>query len=217
MTASPASGKRAIGARTLVVQLSRKLRVTYRFNPGLRVSRLLTLLVAPFSSLVLALPAGMQVGAGQATATSPTAQSLVINQSSNKAVLDWRSFGIAAGESVRFNQPGAGSVVLNRVTGGDASAIFGSLSANGQVFLVNPTGILFAPGAQVSVGGLVASSLAITNSDFLAGRYQFSGSGGNVSNAGTINAARGGYVLLAAPAVSNSGAISAEAGAASST
>jgi hypothetical protein len=69
MTASPASGKRAIGARTLVVQLSRKLRVTYRFNPGLRVSRLLTLLVAPFSSLVLALPAGMQVGAGQATAT----------------------------------------------------------------------------------------------------------------------------------------------------
>ena len=193
--------------------LSRKLRVTYRIDPGRRISRLLALLVAPFSSLVLALPAGMTVGAGDVTATRPTAQSLVLNQSTNKAILNWQSFGIATGEAVRFVQPGAGSVALNRVTGNDPSAIFGSLSANGQIFLVNPAGIMFAPGAQVNAGSIVASTLALSNGDFLAGRYQFGGAGGgSVSNAGTLNAARGGYVLLAAPQVSNSGSISADAG-----
>ncbi|MBP6405440.1 MAG: filamentous hemagglutinin N-terminal domain-containing protein [Ramlibacter sp.] len=213
-TGSPARRQRGPqAARTVVFQLTRKLRVTYRVGAGVRMSRLLAWLVAPFSSLVLALPAGMTVGAGQVTATRPSAQSLVLNQSTDKAILNWQSFGIASGEAVRFVQPGAGSVALNRVTGGDPSAIFGSLSANGQIFLVNPAGILFAPGAQVNAGSIVASTLSLSNSDFLAGRYQFGGaSGAGVSNAGTINAARGGYVLLAAPQVSNSGSISADAG-----
>jgi filamentous hemagglutinin family protein len=213
-TGSPARRQRGPqAARTVVFQLTRKLRVTYRVGAGVRMSRLLAWLVAPFSSLVLALPAGMTVGAGQVTATRPSAQSLVLNQSTDKAILNWQSFGIAAGEAVRFVQPGAGSVALNRVTSGDPSAIFGSLSANGQIFLVNPAGILFAPGAQVNAGSIVASTLSLSNSDFLAGRYQFGGaSGAGVSNAGTINAARGGYVLLAAPQVSNSGSISADAG-----
>ena len=167
----------ARAVRTVVFQLTRKLRVTYRINPQRRVSRLLALLVAPFSSLVMALPAGLTVGAGQVTAQNPTAQSLVLNQGTQKAVLDWRSFNIAAGESVQFVQPGATSVALNRVNGTEASAIFGSLSANGQIFLVNPAGVLFAPGAQVNAGAVVASTLALSNSDFLAGRYQFSGSG----------------------------------------
>ena len=204
----------ARAVRTVVFQLTRKLRVTYRINPQRRVSRLLALLVAPFSSLVMALPAGLTVGAGQVTAQNPTAQSLVLNQGTQKAVLDWRSFNIAAGESVQFVQPGATSVALNRVNGADASAIFGSLSANGQIFLVNPAGVLFAPGAQVNAGAVVASTLALSNSDFLAGRYQFSGSGsGAVHNAGSITAAPGGYVLLAGPVVTNSGSISADHGA----
>jgi large exoprotein involved in heme utilization and adhesion len=114
---------------------------------------------------------------------------------------------------VRFVQPGAGVGGAEPRDGGDPSAIFGSLSANGQIFLVNPAGILFAPGAQVNAGSIVASTLSLSNSDFLAGRYQFGGaSGAGVSNAGSINAARGGYVLLAAPQVSNSGSISADAG-----
>lgn len=198
--------------RTIVFWLSRKLRVTYRIDPGRRISRLLALLVAPFSSLVLALPAGMTVGAGDVTATQPTAQSLVLKQGSSKAVLDWQSFNIGASEAVRFVQPSASSVALNRVTGGNASSIFGSLSANGQIFLVNPAGIMFAPGAQVNAGALVASTLALSNSDFLAGRYSFSGQGGSVTNAGNITAARGGYVLLAGPVVANTGTISADAG-----
>jgi filamentous hemagglutinin family protein len=178
-TGSPARRQRGPqAARTVVFQLTRKLRVTYRVGAGVRMSRLLAWLVAPFSSLVLALPAGMTVGAGQVTATRPSAQSLVLNQSTDKAILNWQSFGIAAGEAVRFVQPGAGSVALNRVTSGDPSAIFGSLSANGQIFLVNPAGILFAPGAQVNAGSIVASTLSLSNSDFLAGRYQFGGTSG---------------------------------------
>ena len=99
----------------------------------------------------------MTVSAGDVSATRPTAQSLVLNQASGKAVLDWQSFNIGAGEAVRFVQPAASSVVLNRVAAGNPSSIYGSLTANGQVFLVNPAGVMFAPGAQVDVGSLVAS------------------------------------------------------------
>ncbi|MBI2772711.1 MAG: filamentous hemagglutinin N-terminal domain-containing protein [Burkholderiales bacterium] len=200
------------GPRTLVLQLSRKFKITYRFYERRAVSRLLGLLLAPFSCFVHALPQGGAVTAGQAAINQPAANALLINQTTPRAVLDWRSFGIASGESVRFVQPGASSVVLNRVVGSDPSSIYGSLSANGQVFLVNPAGVLFAPGAQVDVGGLVASSLGLSNADFMSGRYQFSGSGGSVVNHGSITAARGGYVLLAAQTVANTGSISAEAG-----
>src|SRR6185369_13645824 len=96
--------------------------------------------------------------------------------------------------------------------GPDPSSILGSLSANGKVFLVNPNGILFGQGAQVNVGGLVASTLNITDADFMAGRYNFSGSGtGTVVNRGSINA-DGGYVALLGASVSNEGTIAAKLG-----
>ncbi|MEP6772036.1 MAG: filamentous hemagglutinin N-terminal domain-containing protein, partial [Polaromonas sp.] len=199
--------------RMVVVRLSRKLSATYRIRSDRRLSRLMAVLLATVSPWAVALPEGGQVVAGQASVTSPTANSMVVNQSTDKAVLNWQSFNIGAGQSMQFVQPGASSVALNRVIGNGASSIFGSLSANGQVFLINPAGVMFAPGAQVNVGGLVASSLDISNGDFMAGRYSFSGTGtGSVDNHGTINAARGGYVLLAGPQVSNTGAISAHAG-----
>jgi len=199
--------------RTVVVRLSRKLRATYRIRSGRRLSQLLAALLAAVSPWAAALPEGAQVVAGQASVSTPSANAMVVNQASDKAVLNWQSFNIGAGQSMQFVQPGASSIALNRVIGNGASSIFGSLSANGQVFLVNPSGVMFAPGAQVNVGGLVASSLDISNGDFMAGRYNFSGTGtGAVSNYGSINAARGGYVLLAAPQVNNSGAIGAEAG-----
>ncbi|MEO7887707.1 MAG: filamentous hemagglutinin N-terminal domain-containing protein, partial [Polaromonas sp.] len=199
--------------RMVVVRLSRKLSATYRIRSDRRLSRLMAVLLATVSPWAVALPEGGQVVAGQASVTSPTANSMVVNQSTDKAVLNWQSFNIGAGQSMQFVQTGASSVALNRVIGNGASSIFGSLSANGQVFLINPAGVMFAPGAQVNVGGLVASSLDISNGDFMAGRYSFSGTGtGSVDNHGTINAARGGYVLLAGPQVSNTGAISAHAG-----
>ena len=158
-----------------------------------------------------AAPAGGTVVAGNASITS-TPGNTTINQTSQNAALNWQSFDIALGESVRFVQPDSSSVALNRVVGADPSRILGNLSANGKVFLVNPNGILFGSGARVSVGGLVASTRNIDDGDFLAGRYEFSGtSDGAVLNQGSINA-DGGYVALLGATVSNQGVIAARLG-----
>ncbi len=212
--ASTKRSYRAWSVRTVVVQLSRKLKATYRIRSERSLSHLLVALLAVVSPWAVAdLPTGLNVVAGQASVSTPTANNMRINQATDKAVLNWQTFNIGVGQAVQFVQPATTSVALNRIVGNEASSIYGSLSANGQVFLINPAGVMFAPGAQVSVGGLVASSLAISNDDFLAGRYTFSGIGGGpVDNHGTITAARGGYVLLAAPKAGNTGAITADAG-----
>ena len=122
-----------------------------------------------------AAPAGGAVAAGAAGITANGGRT-TITQTTSSAVINWHSFGIRAGESVHFQQPASSSVTLNRVLGPDPSAIFGSLSANGRIFLVNPGGVLFGAGASVNVGGLVASTLNISDTDFLGGRYSFTGS-----------------------------------------
>jgi filamentous hemagglutinin family protein len=156
-------------------------------------------------------PQGGTVVAGSATIVSVPG-STTINQLSTNAVLDWQRFDIGGAEAVRFVQPGSSSVALNRVLGTDPSRILGSLSANGKVFLVNPSGILFGAGAQVNVGGLVASTRKIANDDFMAGNYSFNGGdSGAIVNHGSI-AADGGYVALLGASVSNEGAIEAQRG-----
>jgi filamentous hemagglutinin family protein len=157
-----------------------------------------------------ALPSGGTVAAGGATFASAPG-TLAIHQSTQNVSINWQSFSINAGQTVTFVQPNSASVALNRVTGGDPTVILGALQANGQVFLVNPGGVLFGKGAQVNVGGLVASTLNISDADFMAGRYKFVGSPGSVSNAGSINAGRG-YVALLGGHVANTGAISATLG-----
>ncbi len=171
-----------------------------------------------FSGAALAAPQGGTVVAGQATITQPTPTSQVINQTTNKAIIDWKSFSIASGEKVRFNQPSTTSVTLNRVTGYDPSYILGEMSSNGKIFLVNPYGVVFGAGARVDVGGLVASTLSIANSDFLASRYSLTSvepgapaERGEVRNEGTISAP-GGTVVLAGPSVTNTGTIVANGG-----
>ena len=163
-------------------------------------------------STALAAPQGGTVAAGSA-AISQNGALTTINQASQKAIINWNSFGIAKGETVRFNQPGASSMALNRVTGNNASAIYGTLSANGQVFLVNPNGVLFAKGAQVNVGGLAASTLGISDTNFLNGNYQFSGdSAKSVVNQGELSAAAKGYIALLGANVANEGVIVAKEG-----
>jgi filamentous hemagglutinin family protein len=156
-------------------------------------------------------PTGGAVSAGAATITTGTT-AVTVDQSSQNAAINWQSFGIGTGEAVTFQQPNSNSVALNRVLGADPSAILGSLSANGKIFLVNPNGILFAKGAQVNVGGLVASTLGITDANFMAGNYQFAGSStGKILNRGSINA-DGGYVALLGARVTNKGVITARLG-----
>jgi fibronectin-binding autotransporter adhesin len=154
------------------------------------------------------LPTGGRVVGGQAT-ISQSGSAMQIQQASNRAALDWQSFSIGSGASVVFNQPSASAIALNRVLGTDLSAIFGRLSANGQVFLTNPNGILFAPGAQVDVGGLLASTLSMSPEDFMSGRYVLRGDGatGSIVNQGSLRALPRGYVALIAPSVANEGTI----------
>ncbi|MCC6210081.1 MAG: filamentous hemagglutinin N-terminal domain-containing protein, partial [Burkholderiales bacterium] len=179
-----------------------------------RLAPLAVAIAAAFAtSESFALPTDPQIRAGQGAVTSPGVKSVVVRQDSARLAIDWQSFGIAAGESVRFVQPGASSIALNRVLGNSRSEIFGNLSANGQVFLINPNGVLFGRTAQVDVGGLVASTLDISTSDFMAGRTTFSGaSAGAVINQGRLSAASGGYVALLGPVVRNEGVIEARMG-----
>jgi filamentous hemagglutinin family protein len=129
-------------------------------------------------------------------------------------IINWQGFSIGADEITRFIQQSADSKVLNRITGQDPSHILGSLQSNGKVFLINPNGVMFGAGSRVDVNGLVASSLAISNADFLAGKNNFTdvANAGKVSNAGTITTPSGGQIFLVAPAVENSGIISAANG-----
>jgi len=162
------------------------------------------------------LPGGGNVVSGSATIRAPAAGQLTVRQDSQRAIIDWNSFSIGAGESVRFVQPSTDAAVLNRVTGATSSTIAGSLSGNGQVFLVNPNGIAITPTGSVQLGGgFVASTLDIRNEDFTAGRLSFNahdGTIGRVANAGTVQVAPGGFVALLGDQVSNDGRISAPLG-----
>src|SRR5215469_8168462 len=146
--------------------------------------------------LGLAGPTGGSVVAGSA-AISQSGPTTNVNQSSNRAVINWQGFSIAPAETVNFNQPSSAAATLNRVIGNERSVISGALNANGQVFIVNGAGVIFGKGAQVNVGGLVASTLDISNQNFMAGNYSFSGnSSASVINQGRIKAAPSGYVAL---------------------
>ncbi len=157
------------------------------------------------------LPGGAQVTAGQAT-VSTSGASMAISQSSQRAIINWQNFDIGSQAQVNFLQPNASAVALNRVSGPTASRIEGQLNANGQVFLVNPNGVLFGAGARVNVGALAVSTLNIRDEDFLGGNYLFTGSGGSITNQGQISAAPGGYLAFISPVITNSGTLSAPQG-----
>ena len=98
---------------------------------------------------------------------NPANNTLTITQNADKVILNWGSFNIASGNTVVFAQPGKTSVAMNKIWDSSPSQIFGNLQANGSVYLINQNGIVFGQGAQVAVGGLLASSLNLQNNDFL--------------------------------------------------
>ncbi|WP_019561925.1 two-partner secretion domain-containing protein, partial [Caldimonas manganoxidans] len=158
------------------------------------------------------LPTGGQIVAGSGSITQ-SGTVMTVTQDTAKMAANWQSFSIGQGHTVNFVQPSASAVALNRVLGSDVSVIQGALNANGQVFLINPNGVLFTPTAQVNVGGIVTSTLNLSNEDFLAGRYRFSGdSAASVINQGNIQTAPGGTAAFIAAKIENTGTITAPQG-----
>ena len=163
---------------------------------------------------VLAGPQGGLVQAGQAS-IAQSGTLTTVQQASARAVINWRSFNVGAAESVRFDQPSSSAWVLNRVAGSEASSILGRITANGQVLLINPNGIVFGRSAQLDVAGLVASTANVSNADFMAGQLRFAEPGkpgAKVENQGRITVANGGLAALVGHQVANSGFINARLG-----
>ncbi|ENF7446739.1 filamentous hemagglutinin N-terminal domain-containing protein [Salmonella enterica] len=178
---------------------------------------LLTGLIAgllPAMALAADLPTGGQIVGGQGS-ISTSGNQMTIHQQTQNMATNWYSFDIGKNNTVQFVQPNSSSVALNRVTGASGSQIMGTLKANGQVFILNPNGVLFGKNARVDVGGLVAATKNISTTDFMKGQYTLSGSGNpgaQVVNQGSLTTSKGGYIVLAGERVSNSGTVTTPSG-----
>ncbi|HEY6257494.1 MAG TPA: filamentous hemagglutinin N-terminal domain-containing protein, partial [Xanthobacteraceae bacterium] len=188
-----------------------------------------TALVSVGTSLAVAGPDGGKVVGGSATIQGQGTGSVTINQSSQRAVINWNTFNIGAGQTTTFIQPNSSSVALNRVVGGlGPTTLYGTLLANGQVFIINGDGVLIGPNAVINTAGFLATTSDVcgvtktVNCDkaddfkgFMAGQYNFNIPGNpnaSVVNLGTITASSGGFAALVAPGVRNSGTITATLG-----
>ncbi|MFZ0826129.1 MAG: filamentous hemagglutinin N-terminal domain-containing protein, partial [Verrucomicrobiia bacterium] len=169
-------------------------------------------LMLDLASNAMANPLGLTVSAGSATATVNGSQ-LTINASQN-AFLNWQSFNIAAGESTVFQQPSASSIVWNRINGGSASQIYGSLRANGVVVLLNSSGFYFGPNSFVSAAGLVVSTANCLPPQNAGGAWEFNGPPplASIINYGQIQIGNGGSAFLIADKIENHGSIEAPGG-----
>ncbi|WP_237216689.1 two-partner secretion domain-containing protein, partial [Falsiroseomonas oryziterrae] len=174
-----------------------------------------TALIAPaWAQAPDAGPRGGTVVAGQASIARSPGRTQV-NQTTDRAVIQWQGFDIGANHQVDIRQPAPSSFSLQRVTGPDPSAIAGRLTSNGGVAIVNPAGVVFHRGAQVDVASLIATASDITNQNFMAGRMAFDGTprpGARVENHGRITVRDGGLVALTGPVAANSGTIRARMG-----
>lgn len=160
-------------------------------------------------TIVLANPTDGQVVAGGAT-IDQAGSSLTVNQSTDKVIINWQDFSIGAGELTKFIQPSATSAALNRVVGDNLSSIYGTLQANGQVYLINPNGIVVGASGVINTGGFVASTHDVANEEFLNGSsLNFSGSStAAITNLGSISA-NGGNIFLIANTLKNEGSLQA--------
>ena len=168
------------------------------------------------SSVGMANPKGGVVSAGTVTIQNASPTQLDVVQTTNRAVIDWQSFDIAAGERTNFQQPSAASMTLNRVHAPDPSTIAGQLNANGSLVLINPNGVVFSRGSQVNVNSIIATPTDISNANFMAGNMRFDRPSPNpnaqIINDGSITVAQKGLAALVAPGVANSGVIKANLG-----
>ncbi|MDD6383715.1 MAG: filamentous hemagglutinin N-terminal domain-containing protein, partial [Selenomonadaceae bacterium] len=195
--------------------MTRKIRRTWHRKTAALAA---TMMAMSFGGLAYAMPQGETIRSGHGEITRQDKE-MTVNQDTKHLAIDWKGFDINNDERVRFNQPDAASIALNRVTGDAKTFIDGSLTANGQVFVINPNGVLFGQNASVDVGSLVASTARVSDSQMEAfgngdGTLNLAladDSTAKVINEGTIRA-EGGLVALHAAAVENSGTIENESG-----
>jgi filamentous hemagglutinin family protein len=165
------------------------------------------------TQIAIAAPVGGVVTAGTGS-VSQSGNATTVTQSSQNLSLNWNSFNTSSNETVNFVQPSTSAIAVNRIGDTNATQFFGHLNANGQVYLINPNGVLFGAGSQINVGGLVASTLNVGDASLGSATRNFSGTGtGSIINQGTINTANGGYVAFIGNTVSNQGVINAPSGA----
>ncbi|MDD5274537.1 MAG: filamentous hemagglutinin N-terminal domain-containing protein [Methylovulum sp.] len=175
----------------------------------------LAILAALHPAPLLANPNGAHIINGQVSIDTATPGVTTITNSPN-AIIQWQNFNIAQNETTRFVQQNSQSAVLNRIIGENPSTILGQLASNGKVFLINPNGVVFGANSVVDTQGLIASSLNLSNQDFLTGNYHFiAGSGtepGAIVNEGIIRAGKNGNIILIAPSIQNNGIIKSDGG-----
>lgn len=180
----------------------------FRILKGGKISLVVSALLGSVT-LSFAAPSGGSVVSGNAT-ISQNGKTTNINQSTQKASINWNKFSIASDETVNFNQPNVNSITLNRVIGNERSIINGALNANGQVWILNSNGVLFGANAKINTSGLLATTKDISDTNFQNSNYTFTGNSTNsVINQGTITVQNNGYVVLASNEVRNSGTIEA--------
>jgi len=186
-----------------------------RLSAALLASTCLTAGIAHAQSLAPSTtPQGGVVAAGSASITSGNASTTIV-QGSQRAIINWQSFNVGSAAKVQFVQPSASAIALNRVVSANPSVIAGTIDANGQIVLINQSGVVFAQGSQVNAESVVVATSDIKDKDFMAGSMVFSGApnpGAKIINDGNITARDAGLVGLVAPQVANNGVITARLG-----
>ena len=161
------------------------------------------------------LPGGNATIAGDITITSND-QSMTIQQQSDQAIIEWNSFNIGENNTVTFNQPSSSSSALNRVVSGNPTTLAGSLNANGKVYVVNENGVYFTPTSIINAHSFAASTLALSNDNFLNNIFSFTSSNQSslqsIINKGSITTLDGGFTALLGGAIDNEGTINANLG-----
>ncbi len=164
-------------------------------------------------SEVMSAPQGGAISQGNGS-ISVDNKTTTVQQTSSSMVVDWQSFNVAADELVKFDQPSAKAATLNRIHDQNPSQILGRVDAQGQVYLINPNGIVFGEHSTINIGSLVATTKHLSDTDFMDGNIvlQQAEGEGSIVNRGTINAATGGAVVLVGDTVTNEGVIHAKKG-----
>ncbi|MFX4210858.1 beta strand repeat-containing protein [Aliarcobacter butzleri] len=186
--------------------LKQDFRSSFRILKGGKISLVVS---AILGSVIVgnASPSGGVVTSGNAT-INQNGNTTNINQSSQKASINWQDFSIAKNETVNFNQPNQNSITLNRVIGNEKSIIDGALNANGQVWILNSNGTLFGKNAKVNTSGLLVTTKNLSDDDFQKGNYNFKGnSKESIENQGEINLNDKAYAIFVANSVVNNGTI----------